>query len=289
VRDIGGFTERNGVFIRLKTDGELYAVLRSAGVETHEEIIDTSTLNNFNVEKNNIYDIQFQWRSAGNYLFFIGDPVSGVSVLVHKIDLMGKQDAASIENPSLPAAAKATRFTEDTVIILPCFDITSENGRDPVEQYASAYAEDVSIPAGEKTPVIVIHNPLQINGETNTRDIELQRINVTSNKKASFKVYMSRDPDVIDAGRVLQRVSGASFVESDTPDMNPSAVRATTFDESKANFIMDLIVEANVPSKSDNPNTDKIDFEIVRGDYLIVTCESNAADVRAVVEWSEHT
>ena len=77
IREWGVATTENGVFFRLKADGLLYAVLLRNSVETHEELIDTSVLTGFDVEKNNIYDIQYQWRSAGNYKFFIGDPSKG--------------------------------------------------------------------------------------------------------------------------------------------------------------------------------------------------------------------
>ncbi len=71
VRRFGLFTDENGVFFRLKADGKLYACLKSLSSETYEEEIDTTGIAGFDVEKGNVYDIQYQWRGVGNYKFFI--------------------------------------------------------------------------------------------------------------------------------------------------------------------------------------------------------------------------
>ena len=77
VREWGVQTSDAGVFFRLKANGLLYAVRRSLTVEVAEELITTTGVSGFDVQKGNIYDIQYQWRGVGNYLFFINN------VLVH--------------------------------------------------------------------------------------------------------------------------------------------------------------------------------------------------------------
>jgi hypothetical protein len=73
IREWGVITAENGVFFRLKADGLLYAVRKSGGAENYEAVIDTSAVAGFDVEKGNVYDIQYQWRGVGNYKFFINN------------------------------------------------------------------------------------------------------------------------------------------------------------------------------------------------------------------------
>lgn len=288
VRDFGLFTAENGVFFRLKSDGNLYAVLRSGAVETKEELIDTSALTGFDVEKNNIYDIQFQWRSAGDYNFFIGDPATGTSKLVHQIKNLGTLISASIENPALPIAFKATRITADVEMNIGCADVTSENGSVEVHQYESAFAESVSV-SGTDYPVMSLYSPLQESGQTNTRTVQLARITVTCDKKATFKVWATRDPAAL-TGETFAGISnnGGTLLETDSPDSAVGAVRATAVTTSLLSIITAVPVQASERTSVENPLERKIVFPIVRGDYLVVTCTpSGAANAECVIEWGE--
>jgi hypothetical protein len=284
VREWGLATAENGVFFRLKADGLLYAVLLSGGVETKEEEIDTSVLTGFDVEKNNIYDIQYQWRSAGNYKFYIGDPAKGTSTLVHTFSLLGTLTAASMENPALPVHIHAERTTETVVLNAGCADITSENGSTDKESYGSAYAEGVSVSSDD--PVIVVRQPLQINSETNTRTITLARISVTCSKKAVFKVWSTRTAGDI-TGATYKTVNAGSYIETDSTDMDATAVRATAVTVANMKFITSIPVEALVARGVDNPYRGGIEFPIVRGDYLIITATAASGSADCVVEWGE--
>ena len=278
VREWGLATAENGVFFRLKADGNLYAVLLSGGVETHEDLIDTSSVPNFDVEKGNVYDIQYQWRGVGNYKFFINLKE------VFSFDHLGTLTALSMENPALPAHLHAARTTEDVELNIGCVDITSENGITNTEQYGSAYAEGVSV--STNTPVIVVYNPLQINSQTNTRTVTLARISVTCSKKGTFKVWATRNPADI-TGETLKPVRSDDFVETDSTDMDATAVRATAVTTSNMKFITSIPVEAATSRFVDNPYRGRIEFPIVRGDYLVITCTSATASADVVVEWGE--
>lgn len=279
-----GFVGENGVYFQLKADGLLYAVLLSGGVITHEELINTSVLGGFDVEKNNTYDIQYQWRSAGNYMFYIGCPETGVSRLVHTFSLLGTLTATSIENPALPAHFYSGRTTEDVTIKVGCVDITSENGTVDKEVYDSAYAESVSI--STNTPVIVVKQPLLINGTPNTRTITLARITVTCSKKATFKVWSTRDVANI-TGATFKTIGDGSFVETDSADMDATAVRATAVTVANLHYITSIPVEALARAPVDNPYIGKIEFTVVRGDYLIVTGTAASGIAEVTVEWGE--
>lgn len=285
VRNFGLCTTENGAFFRLKADGLLYAVRLSGGVEVQEELIDTSVLTDFDVEKNNIYDIQFQWRAAGNYKFFIGDPAKGTSTLVHTFDLLGTLLAASTENPALPCYFSCERTTEDVTMKIGCADITSENGFTETHQYRSAYAENVSV-NGISKPVMVVRQPLQINSNTNTRTLQLARISFTSTKKGTFKVWSTRDGAAITTP-TYQTINAGSFVETDSPDTTAGAVRATAVTVSSLEFVTAVPVEAAVSREVDNPLRERITFPIVRGDYIVITGTFSTASCDVTMEWGE--
>ena len=278
IREWGLSTDENGVCFRLKADGLLYAVVTSNSVET-EALIDTSSIPGFDVEKGHLYDIQFQWRGVGNYFFYIDQ------ILVYTVEKLGVVTALTIENPALPIRFKATRTTQDVSILIGCADITSENGQDHnMEQYGSSYAEGVSV--STDTPVLVVHNPLQISGVTNTRTITLARVSVNCSKKAVFKVWMTRNPADL-TGETLQTIGNGSYMQTDSPDMVAGAVRATATTTANLRFITSIPVEALSARVINNPYRDRIEFPIVRGDYLVITCTAATATAEAVIEWGE--
>lgn len=278
LREWGLQTNDNGVFFRLKSDGNLYAVLKTLGVETSEALI--STNGDYDWAKGNLYDIQYQWRGVGNYKFFVN------LNLVYEMNNVGMLTALSMANPALPIAFHAHRMTEDVELIIGCADVTSENGENHnMEQYASAYASNVAVVTN--TPVIVVKSPLTIGSAVNTRTLTLARITVTCDKKSVFKVWKSRDATAF-AGPTFKRVSTESFTESDSPDMDATAVRATAVDLDKLSLVTAIPVQALASREVANPYRDRIEFPIVRGDYLAVTCTSNGAGTaEAVVEWGE--
>lgn len=278
IREFGLATAENGVFFRLKADGKLYAVLRSGGVETREEEINLTGLDGFDVEKGNVYDIQYQWRGIGNYKFYIN------LILVHVFDNLGRLTALSMEDPALPAIFKATRTTEDVSIRAGCVDITSENGIDDRLHYGSAYASATL--NGTNTPLVVVYNPPVIGGKTNTRMTELSRISLNSDKNGSFRVWVTRDPTAFTGATLVTRGNG-SFIQTDSPDANPTAVRATSVDIAKMNLVTVIPARANIPVSMNNPFQNRIDFPLVRGDYLIVTGTVTNAVCEAVIEWGE--
>ena len=282
-RDFGLFTVDNGVFFRLKADGKLYAVLRSGASEVLEqEIVNLPA--GFDVQKGNVYDIQYQWRGAGNYLFFIGDSSKGASKLVHEFNLLNTLTSTSVRNPALPAAFKATRIGADVVMNISCADITSENGRDPLLQYHATYA--LTVAATTDTPIISIQNPLTVSGVTNTRQALIFRIRLNCTKRATFTIWGTRDPTGI-TGATFQPMGLGSVLSCDSPDMAAGAVRATSITTAKLNRALVIPVEAAVTTTLEIPISNNIASGMVRGDYSIITCTAASADATVTVEWGE--
>ena len=274
IRDFGLSTVENGVYFRLTPNG-LYAVQKSGGVEARVSLIDTSVLPGFDISKGNVYDIQYQWRGVGDYFFFIN------LTLVHAFLNLGTLTELSMEDPALPVHFKATRTTQDVSMFVGCADITSENGSDDRLQYASVAAARTI--TGTDTPLLVIHNPLQINGVTNTRMLELARITLTSDKKGIFKVWITRNPAAITGATLTARGNG-SYVQTDA---SPGATPATSVNIALLNLVTAIPVQANVTRDTNNPFSTRIDFPVVRGDYLVVTLTATTATCEGVVEWGE--
>lgn len=279
VREWGLQTLENGVFFRLKADGLLYAVRKSGSVEVQEDLINMSRVAGFDVEMGNIYDIQFQWRGLGNYKFFVNN------VLVHTMALLGTLQALSMENPALPMSFHATRTTQDVSMYIGCADLTSENGLIDQEEYSSATAGNVTV-NGTQVPIICMKNPLQANGQTNTRSVTLARISVTCSKKSTFNVWTTRDPVAI-TGATFAPLSNGSLLQTDSPDVAAGAVRATAVTTTAFRLVTSIPVEAAVSRSVDNPYRGRIEFPLVRGDYLIVTCTATTAVADVVIEMGE--
>jgi hypothetical protein len=277
VREWGLATIENGVFFRLRADGLLYAVLRSGGVEMKEELIDTSGVAGFDVEAGNVYDAQYQWRGVGNYRFYIN------LVHVHTFANLGTLTALSMQNPALPAYFKAVRTTADVSMSIGCVDITSENGSDNSLQPRVAYA-NISR-NGTDIPVVSIHNPLLIDGQTNTRTIYPVRLGFGCDKKAVFKILRHRDASLL-TGETFVALGAGSYMQTDSPDTVATAVAATAATVASMELIDVVNVQANGVAEWRRPDT-RMDFTLVRGDYLTVTATTTVGLCDVVICWAE--
>lgn len=274
-RDFGLFTEENGVFFRLK-DGLLYAVLRRGGVEYPEQInlpfaVDFS--------KGNIYDIQFQWRGVGNYKFFIGNPATGRSELVHVIEHLGTRAGLSVYNPAMPVRMECVYINTPLTIYCGCVDVTSEGGL-PSEK--GMYASTISDPktCTTNTPIIAIRQPNTILGQHNTRDCRLLRITISSDKKGVADFYMTRDDTAL-VGGDWTTVNGGigSYIEENKT--------ATSLTLAKAHKVLPIDVQANITREVTNPDPQIVDFTFVHGDILIIVGTGASASMTAIFEWGE--
>jgi len=264
----GLFTSDNGVFFRLKSDGLLYAVILNNGVED-EELINTSDIPDFDVEKGNVYDVQFQWRGVGNYKFYIN------LKLVHTFNYLGTLTGLSMANPSISIGFECVKAAENVTMLVGCADISSEGGDLEREQYGSA----IGTQTGNNVdyPIASIYCPPTINAKENTRDLRLARVTVSSTARITASIWKTRDLSAL-TGESFAAIGNGSFVEVDTD--------ATAMVTGNAVLITKFKVEANASSFVDNPSRDTIDFYLTHGDILIVSYTGNAT-VDAVIEWGE--
>lgn len=276
------FTQENGVFFRCGVDGNLYACIMSGGVLTHEERITLPCSfdgSGFDITKGNNYDIDFQWRGVGDYLFFIENPKNATHTLVHRIKLINTLDEeVSVENPALPICYRIVSAGEATSFWSGCADITSSGGKEDRVQYQSSVSNDVTLAAPDY-PVLVIRQPNTINGNINTRDIILSRITVSCDKRAAATFWLTRDPTAI-IGGAFNAIGGGSYVEEN--------LTATAVDTAKLSRFHKLTTVANENVSIDNPDHDTVEFFLIHGDYLVITgTDGGAAVMTAIVEWGE--
>lgn len=282
VEDFGLFTDTDGVFFRIHTDGKLYACLQSNGVLVHEDLIkfpcsfDDEPLD---YSKGNVYDIQFQWRGAGNYRFFAGNPKTGKLEVIHEIKNLNKLTSLTMQNPSLPASFRVTSLGDAGEIQSGCVDITSEGGALMHMQYESAKSIEKAV-SGTNIPVLIIHSPNTISGKMNTVDGMLSRVSGSSDKRAIFQIWSTRDATAF-TGASFNTVGFGSYVEFD--------VAATAVDTAKLKFITAFRVEANSYVPVENPAKDNIDFFFIHGDYIVITATAAAGTCDAIVEWGEES
>lgn len=254
-RDFGMFTEENGVFFRLKSDGKLYACRRTTDnggptTTTTEELIDERLIpRSVDYTKGNIYDIQMQWRGVGNIKFFIGDPDKGYSVLVHTMEILGTLDILSISNPSLPIAFQSTNLGDEVEIRAGCVDITTEGGQDLNHEYGSISIDNESgsvSGSGFNVPFLVVRNKKVLDGLRNVRDVQALALYAYSGSRSFVRVWKTRDETAITLNDQVWRDYGdglLEFVQYDNPGPgDPAVTTPMSFDTSKA----DLVFGANI-------------------------------------------
>lgn len=275
VEDFGLFTDTDGVFFRVDILGDLYACIQSDGVITHQELIPMPFALDYS--KGNVFDIQFQWRGAGNFKFFAGNPKTGKLEFLYIIKNLNKLTDLTILNPSLCAAYRVTSLGDAGEIQSGCVDISTEGGREGREQYQSAESIGKAI-SGVNVPVLIVKSPDRINGTMNTRDGRLARVSGASDKRSVFTIWFTRDETAF-TGEDFKPVGNGSFIESD--------IVATAVDTAKMSFVTSFRVSANSGEHLENPAKDIIDFFFIHGDYIAVTTTVTSGTSDAVLEWGE--
>lgn len=271
IREFGLSTMIDGVFFRLR-DGILYAVRLDNGVEYEESIKIPFAVD---LSKGNIYDIQLQWRGVGNLLFFIGNPETGVSELVHEMKLLGTLDGLSLNNPALPIHFKVK--SSGTVLNLwsGCVDISSEGGNPPREQYGNVIGSEVTA-LGTGTPLLLFRVSDMINGRTNTSDMHPYKITIYAEKKSSMNVYFTRDTTAFTGG-TWTPYNGTGHLELNTT--------ITSYNKTKMKLISTRPLESGKVAEILIPNPERIEFTMIHGDYFFIEGVSATGLMRATLEY----
>ncbi|MBT8037596.1 MAG: hypothetical protein KJO21_08635 [Verrucomicrobiae bacterium] len=234
VREFGLFTREAGAFFRLKSDGQLYAVIRTTINNVTNELVELIDTTGVDLEKGNTYDIQFQWRGVGDYKFMINLKT------VYVFDYLGKLSELSVFNPALPAAFRCKNLGDNPKIKAGCVDISSEGGGDEngkVHGSVSISNEvgQVAI-SGFNVPIIAIKSMNQMGGLLNTRDTIALMLSAYSDERAFLRVWVTRDFSAISPNDQHWKDIGDGHLEYIEFD-NLDGTEPMSFDISKAHTI----------------------------------------------------
>ena len=268
---------RSGVYFELEGDGstwQLFAVLRSYGVVKHRTNITAFIPDGVDISKNNLYDIQYQWRGAGNYFFYINQQ------LVHTIEHLNTAQDLSLWNPALSAGFQCfTDSTTELVMHFGCVAITSEGGSGIDDQFVSlSTGENLVTVTNTSTAVLAIKMPrtIQYNGSTvvNTRDVIASKIGAWTKDEAAVQVWFARDTVVPNLDALTWNGGNATTIHSLVG--GKGGVLDVAFQADKAN--MQLVVnewhDHERKNVIENPGAAHSPFWVTAGDILVVAVRS---------------
>ena len=264
IRRWGLFNSECGVYFELN-EGVLYAVIRNylGGVTTEtKEVITLKHPIDF--EMGNLYDIQFQWRGFGNFRFFINLEE------VHYIDYVGKHNKLSISNPSLPI----TLFAQNSKLYIGSVDVSTENGKKPTLKYSNIHNTADKL-ISTNTPMLSLRCKDTYKGRLNTTDLSMLQAVFSSDKKATFEIYFTRD---------LTAFTGAVWTDvDDTSYMMDTS--ATAFNITKG--VKVAFTQLNVAGTQYIDTPAGVEFVCVAGDILVVVGTASNAYSRAQLIFGE--
>lgn len=282
VRKFGLFKNGNGVYFQLEGNGStwtMYAVRKSNGTEENKQDITSLLPSGFDPEKNNVYDIQYQWRSAGDYFFYVNLEST------YAEENLGTLSGTSIRLPALPVGYSAvTNTTTEIKILAGCVDVTSEGGKREGRQFASVSTGVALLKAGTAgTAMLAVRMPRNISygGGTieNTRDIVASKLTGWSRDEASLQVWFARDTVATALGALTwaalpDSVTGEYLVGGNGSTLN------TAFQSDKSSMQLVLNEWDDLEKKNVviNPDQSIAPFYVTPGDIMVCVIQTIAGN-----------
>ena len=235
IRRFGQFTADSGVFFELVGFGDssaLFGVVRTTigGVTTDTKygIRQDIRGNEFDLSKGNVFDIQWQWRGVGNYVFFVNLKE------VISTGYLGTLTRLSMYNPAIPLAFESINGGDNDPMYFGCVDVTSEGGGDNGKTYGSIGVDNdtgqIAI-TGYNQPVIAVRSKTHIGSLINTRDTVALLASAYSDQKSVFRIWTTRDFTAVTDGTQTWSDYGDGHLEEMVFDGD------ATFDTAKAELI----------------------------------------------------
>jgi len=281
VRRFGIFKDDNGVYFQLEGDGvgwTMYAVRKSNGVEENKQDITSLLPATFDPSKNNVYDIQYQWRSAGDYYFYVN------LAKVYQEKNLGTLTEASIRQPGLPAGFESiTNTTTNALLRVGCVDVSSEGGKLEGRQFESITTGSSLITAtstgtamiGVKIPRLVSYGGGSIE---NTRDIVASRVSSWTRDEAAVQIYAVRDTEASN----LDGLTWTAFPDSTAQYLiggNASLLdNAFQLDRGSMQLILSEWDDIERKNVIVNPDQAVAPFYITAGDILVCAIQTFAGN-----------
>lgn len=286
VRRWGTFTKESGVFFELD-HGVLYGVVRTTvdSVTTDDRNLIDYAHWNIDLSKGNVFDVQYQWRGVGNYVFFInlGE--------VRSTSYLGELSRLSMFNPALPIAFQAINEGANDKMIFGCVDVSAEGGEINGKSYGSIGIENQSgqvAISGFDQPILAARSKTTVNSLINTRDTLSLLASAYSDQRAIFKIWNSRDFTAIADGTQSWTDFGDGHLEYMVVD--PGAGTPMTFDTAKAQLIFSCRVDIDQTYATSALFEGRTEIYQTPGDMLVFTMhrETGAgANVGVTYEFAE--
>jgi hypothetical protein len=147
------------------------------------------------------------------------------------------------------------------------------------QTYYSAYADGVSVSTA--TPILTLWNP-----SGNTQLVELARMMLSADKKSTYRLWITTNAAAI-TGATFQPVNSHSGMYCDSPQMDASAVRATSYNHALMDLVTVVITQQPRMVDLTNPNPERIQFTIPPGTYLGLESTASTGIASGVLEWGE--
>jgi len=221
-----------------------------------------------NLNMLNLYDIQMQWRGAGEISFYVNQK------LAHTTEFLGLLDTVSFPNPAMPfrTTSNCVSGSFDFKVLSGCVDITSQGGMRHGNEYQSvANSDDITgISNNNNKVLMVIYIPEYFKGLHNTRDVELLRITGWSDSKCFLNIYYSRAP-------TFSRAVSMTHVDDDSAlHYDANASDDMTWTPSSGKLLTRTRIKTDEWFVLGKPS-ENINFMLTHGDYIIVTGERESA------------
>ena len=266
--------------------GNLYAVVRTTkgGVTTEDkQLIDTTGID---LDKGNVYDIQFQWRGVGNYKFYIN------LQLVYEFKYLGTLTDLSMSNPALPAFYECANIGQEVTMKVGCVDISSEGGDDNGKEYGSISVNNdsgqVAI-SGLNQPVLAIRSKLTVDTKINTRDTLALLASAYADQRSFFRVWATRDFTAITDNDQSWSDVGDGHLEYMAYDV-PAVANEMEFDTAKAELIFGCRVDQDQTYSTSALFEGRTEIWLTAGDMFVFTMHretGGATLVGATFEFAE--
>lgn len=258
---------------------------------------------NIDLTQQTLFDIQAQWRGAGNVFFTVrSESAANISQGYQRVFRnIGKTDRCNISNPALSAYVECINVSQNGInfdLKLGCMNIAAEGGQDDV-------AEKVSL-VSPKTPAVTIgdtgdnevflmiaHVPEYYKGRWNTRDCEVFSTKAWSDQKSHMTTYTAKDPLFLSGGILLKEKDEDNAILFDnnlnlanTSARNDTMDLASLTEDDGGRVQIDNTQEIAKVSKS-------LETVITNGEYFIVTgnreLTAGSANMGASITLGERT
>lgn len=139
----------------------------------------------------NVYKIQYQWLGFGNINFYIENPATGLTVLVHQIQYPNQFTTTTLLNPTKPIMMQATNTTNNTNIVMKSPSMAAfVQGILAPPQLINNINNSKAVTT--QASILTIRNNTTFNSITNYKAVHILQLSYTNgNQLATFNLYLN--------------------------------------------------------------------------------------------------